>query len=79
LDKLCEEWGADELLIKLHYLFGVRFVASELIAVKNFLRDLPAIVEVLNDELDMTDIPAEKSTKYMAGFEQSNNLSSSDT
>ena len=46
LDKLCEEWGADELLIKPHYLFGVRFVASELIAVKNFLRDLPAIVEV---------------------------------
>jgi hypothetical protein len=63
LDQLCELWGAADLQRKLHYLFEVRFVASEYIAIKNFLHDLPAIFEVLKDELDIEGIPTEKSTK----------------
>ena len=37
---------------QLHYLFEVRFVASEFIALSNFLCDLPVIVAELTDELD---------------------------
>jgi len=53
LQVLAEAWGAGQLVKKLHYLFNVRFVESEFIAVTAFLQDLPLIVAQLQDELDM--------------------------
>ena len=44
--------GDGDLFRQLHYLFEVRFVASEFIALSNFLIDLPVIVAELTDELD---------------------------
>jgi hypothetical protein len=63
LEKLVEDWGATDLLRKLHHLFEVRFVASEQVAVTNFLTDLPAIVAALKDELDEVGITSEKTAK----------------
>jgi hypothetical protein len=63
LEKLVADWGAGDLLRKLHHLFEVRFVASEQVAVNNFLVDLPAIVAALKDELDEVGITSEKSAK----------------
>jgi hypothetical protein len=49
---LVEKWGAEDLFRKLHYLFEVRFVASEHIAISNFLASYVAIVEALKAELE---------------------------
>ena len=52
MEKLVEEWGADDIYRKLHYLFETRFIESEFIAVSNFLATLPAIYAALQKELD---------------------------
>ena len=51
MKKLVEEWGADNLYRELHYLFKVRFVESEHLALSNFLHSLPAIYAALDKEL----------------------------
>ena len=50
---LIESWDADELLRKLHHLFEVlvRFVASEYIAISNFLASFADIVAGLRLEV----------------------------
>jgi hypothetical protein len=53
LARLAEEWGVENLIKKLHYLFSVRFVASEHIAIVAFLQDLPLLIAELQDELDL--------------------------
>jgi hypothetical protein len=65
LDLLAEDWGAEDLVRKITYLFEVRFVASEFAAIKNFLIDLPVILSVLKEELDLVDISAEKREKLV--------------
>ena len=59
MKKLVEEWGAEDLYRQLHHLFEVRFVASEYLALKNFLDTLPAIVAALEAELTTGDLSQE--------------------
>jgi hypothetical protein len=63
LQALIESWGADNIFRKLHHLFEVRFVASEYIAVYNFLVDLPAIVATLVNDLDEVGVKPATRTK----------------
>lgn len=61
VDQLVDE-GEPDVFRALHYLFEVRFVASEFIAMQNFLVDLPIIVAELKDELDLESTKAETRT-----------------
>ena len=51
---LLEAADGDRLQRMLHDLFEARFVASELNSFNKFLRDLPAIAEVLEAERNAT-------------------------
>ena len=48
LCRLAAAWGVE--LQKSHYLFEVRFVASEALVLENFLEDLPVLVLYLQEE-----------------------------
>ena len=56
---LVDAWGAADLFRELHYLFEVRFVESEYLAISNFLQTLPALVAALEKELSDDDITSE--------------------
>lgn len=60
---LAAEWGVEQK--QLHYLFEVRFVASEVLVLSHFLADLPAIVMYLRDEKDDADTSAETRAKII--------------
>ena len=58
---LCEKWGVR--FDQLHYLFEVRFIASEVLVFEHFLTDLPAIVLHLKEELQDDDASGEVKAK----------------
>ena len=60
---LVEKWGAADLFRQIHHLFEVRFVASEFVALSNFLASFVAIHEALGEELKTDDITPEMKTK----------------
>jgi hypothetical protein len=57
--ELIESWGAKDLFRQIHYLFEVRFVASEYIAISNFLASFAGIVAALRQEFNTADITPE--------------------
>ena len=59
---LIESWGADDLFRNLHHLFEVRFVASEYIAISNFLTSFAGIVAGLRLEIKTKSITPEMKT-----------------
>ena len=60
---LVESWGAEDLYRQLHYLFEVRFVESEYIAITNFLASLVVIYGALKAETEVEGIKEEMKTK----------------
>ena len=60
---LIESWGADDLFRKNYYLFEVRFVASEYIAISNFLASFAGIVAGLRLEVKSDSIKPEMKAK----------------
>jgi hypothetical protein len=61
LCSLAAEWGVEQK--QLHYLFEIRFIASEVLVFSHFLTDLPAIVLYLRDEKQADDTSAEMKAK----------------
>jgi hypothetical protein len=60
---LIESWSAEDLFRQIHYLFEVRFVASEYIAISNFLASFAGIVAALRQELTTADITPDMKVK----------------
>ena len=59
--RLCDEWGIK--YEELHYLFEVRFIASETMVLKAFLTDLPVIVLHLRLEAVDADVDGNVKSK----------------
>jgi hypothetical protein len=59
--RLCDKWGVQ--FDQLHYLFEIRFLASEVLVFEHFLTDLPAIVLHLREELAQPDEDTSKDVK----------------
>ena len=63
LCSLAADWGVEQQ--QLHYLFEIRFVASEVLVLSHFITDLPAVVMYLRDEKDNADTSAEMKAKII--------------